>query len=87
MIKLLDIFLQHTLYINCYYCLVGMDAQIGCVAKDEEPVECFEGDAEAADDFDEDCDNSVDVEDNVAEANVVAFVADRNLVLQLSIHC
>ena len=78
MIKLLDIFLQHTLYINCYYCLVGMDEQIGCVVKDEEPVECFEGDAEAADDFDEDCDNSVDVEDNVAEANAVAFVADRN---------
>ena len=78
MIKLLDIFLQHTLYINCCYYLVDMDAQIGCVAKDEEPVECFEGDAEAADDFDEDCDNSVDVEDNVAEANVVAFVADRN---------
>ena len=83
MIKLLDIFLQHTLYINCYYCLVGMDAQIGCVVVDEEPKECSAEDvaAEAVavlDDSGEDYDSFVDVEDIFAAANVAVSVVGRN---------
>lgn len=81
MTRQLDIFLQHTLGKGCCYCSVGKDVLIVCVVVDEGPEECFVVDAVvvvADDDSDANCGSFVDAVDNVAEANVAVFVADRN---------